>query len=90
MVLFPRKRKTEGVVRFKYQGVKLNLSKKVKYLGVILDDKLMKKGQVNKGLRALCSCNTFIDRTWRLSLKMTLWLYKSGIIPNIIHAAVAW
>ncbi len=39
--LFTMKRKTEGVVRLEYQGVKLNLTKEVKYLGVILGDKLM-------------------------------------------------
>ncbi len=38
-VLFIRKRKTEGVVRIEYQFVKLNLSKVVKYIDVILDDK---------------------------------------------------
>ncbi len=40
MLLFTRKRKTEVVVRLEYQGVNLNLTKEVKYQGVILDDKL--------------------------------------------------
>ncbi len=40
MLLFTRKRKTEEVIRLEYQGVKLNLTKEVKYLGIILDDKL--------------------------------------------------
>ncbi len=40
VLLFNRKRKTEGVVRLEYKDVKLNLIKEVKYLGVILDDKL--------------------------------------------------
>ncbi len=31
VVLFTRKRKTEEVVRLEYQGVKLKLSKEVKY-----------------------------------------------------------
>ncbi len=56
-LLFTTKRKTEGVVRLEYQGVKLNLTKEVKYLCVILDDKLTWKAhvraQVKKGLRAL-------------------------------------
>ncbi len=41
MLLFTRKRKTGGVVRLKHQSVKLNESNKVKYLCVILDDKVM-------------------------------------------------
>ncbi len=60
-LLFTRKRKTEGVVRPEYEGVKLNLTKEVKYLSVILDDKLTWKAhvraQVKKGLKALWSCN---------------------------------
>ncbi len=80
VLLFARKRKTEGVVRLEYQGVKLNMTKEVKYLGVILDDKLMWKAQVRMGLRAVWSCNAYIGRTWGLS--MALWLYKHVIIPR--------
>ncbi len=46
------------------------------------------RAQVRKGLRALWSCNAYIDRTWGLSPKMALWLYKHVIIPKIIYAAV--
>ncbi len=50
-------RKTKGVVRLEYRGVKLNLSKEVKYPPVILDNKLMwdthVKTQVKKGVKAL-------------------------------------
>ncbi len=94
VLLFTRKRKTVGVVRLEYQGVKLNLTKEVKYRGVILDDKLTWKAhmraQVRKGLSALWSCNAYIGRTWGLSPKMALRLYKRVIIPKITYAAVVW
>ncbi len=66
VVLFTRKRKTEGIERLEQQVVKLNLSKEVKYLDTILDDKLMWKAymrrQMKNGPKALWSCNTyFID-----------------------------
>ncbi len=71
----------------------MNLLKEVKYLGVILDDILMwkahVKAQVKKGLRALWSRSVFIDRAWRLSPKMTLWLYKRVTIHKITYAAIA-
>ncbi len=71
----------------------MNLSKKAKYLGVILDDKLMwkthVKAQVKKGLKTLWSCNAFITRASGLSLKMILWLYKRVTVPKITYAAVA-
>ncbi len=82
MLLSTRKRNTE-VVRLEYQGGKLNLPKEVKYLGVILDDKLTWKAhvwpQVKKGLKALGSCNAFISRAWGLSSKIALSLCKRVI-----------
>ncbi len=67
----------------------LNLTKEVKYLGVILDDKLTWKAhvraQVRKRLKALWSCNAHIGRIWGLSPKMALWLYKRVIIPKITY-----
>ncbi len=85
VLLFTRKRKTEGVVRLEYQGAKLNMTKEVKYLGVILDGKLIWKpharAHVMKGLKALWSCSAYIGSSWGLSLKMALWLYKHVIIP---------
>ncbi len=57
VVVFKRKRKTERLVKHKYQDVKLNLSNKIKYLGIILSEKLMWKAhvktQVKKVLKAL-------------------------------------
>ncbi len=43
VLLFIIKKKTEGVVSFEYQSVKLNLSKEFEYPGNILGDKLMWK-----------------------------------------------
>ncbi len=98
LLLFTRKRKTKGVVKVEYLGVNLNLSKEVKYLGVILDDKLKWKAharaQVKKGLRALWSCNAFIGRARGLSPKVALRPYKRAIIPNItravLHGGTKW
>ncbi len=94
VLLFTRKKKTEAVVRFEYQGGKLNLTKEVKYLCIILDDKLTWKAhawvQMKKGLTALWLCIAYIGRIWGLSPKMARWLYKRVIIPKIIYAAAAW
>ncbi len=48
------------------------------------------RAHVRKGLRAMWPCNAFIDRTWGLSFKMALWLYKRVIIPKITCVIVAW
>ncbi len=41
------------------------------------------------GLKTLWSCNAFIGRTWGLSFKIALWLYKRVVIPKITYATVA-
>ncbi len=70
----------------------MNLSREVKYLGVIRDDKLTWKthvrAQVKKGLRDLWLYDAFIGRACGLPPRMTLWLYKCVIIHKITYAAV--
>ncbi len=82
--------------------MKLNLPKEVRHLGVILDDKLRWKAQVKKGAKGFVVestsekgakgwlSNAFVGKTWGLSPKMALWLYKRVIIFKITYAAVAW
>ncbi len=48
------------------------------------------RAQAKKGLRALWSYNAFIGKSWGLSLKMTLCLYKRVIILKITYAVIAW
>ncbi len=75
VVFFTRKRKTDRVVRLN-QGVKLNQTKEVKCLGIILDDKLTwtayVETQLKEVLKAVWSCQTLIKRTHGLTSKMAL------------------
>ncbi len=70
----------------------MDLSKDVKYLGVILDEKLVWKShmraQVKKRLRVLQLCNAFIDRASGLLPKMTPRLNTRVIVPKIMYATV--
>ncbi len=72
----------------------MNPSKEIKYLGVILDDKLSceahVRAQVKKWLTALWPGIAFIGRAYRLSPKMTLYHYKRVIIHKITYVAVTW
>ncbi len=89
LLLFTRKRKTGGVIRLEYQSMKSNLTKEFKYLHAVHYDKIMWKthmrARMRMGLNALWSCNAFIGRTWGLSPKMALWLYKRVIILKITY-----
>ncbi len=94
VVLFTRKRKTDGVVRFTYQGVRLNLTEEVKYLGIIiLDDKLTWKAHVETQLKKRLKTVDIPDigrQDLGLLPKMTQWLYMRVIVPGITYAAVVW
>ncbi len=76
VIHFTRKRKTSEVVKLDYQGVKLSLTKEVKYLNIALDEKLMWKthieNQAKKGMKTLWSGYAFISRTGDLIPSMTL------------------
>ncbi len=58
--------------------MKLTLMKVVKYLGVDLDEKLMRKthvdNQVKKGMRTMWSGFAFIGKTWGLTRKLDVQL----------------
>lgn len=57
-MLFTRRRKIEGLMLYSLNGITIQLSEKVKYLGVILDIKLLWKkyveDNVHKGVITFC------------------------------------
>ncbi len=66
----------------------------IKYFGVIIDEKLMRKthveNQVKKGITILWFGYAFIGRTCDLTPRITLWLYKQEMIPKVTYAVVSW
>ncbi len=69
------------------------MSKEVKYLGIIFDDKLMRnanmRAKVKKWLRGVWLCNAFTGKSRGLSPNVALSPYKDVIIPKITSVAVA-
>ncbi|CAH2097628.1 unnamed protein product [Euphydryas editha] len=72
----------------------LALTKEVKYLGVILDNKLLWNrhldSKINKASIILCQCKRLLGKSWGLSPKITSWLYKTIVRPIITYGAVTW
>ena len=75
-------------------AVNIPLSTSVKYLGVIIDNKLNWNEHihdvVNKCKRAIFAIKRTIGRKWGLSPDKMLWVYKTVIIPKITYACVVW
>ena len=75
-------------------NVNLKLADELKYLGVILDPKLNMNKHIEeataKGLRSLWATKAMVSRTWGLSPKMALWLYKQVVLPRIMYGSIVW
>ena len=75
-------------------GVNLELSRHVKYLGVILDSRLSWEPQLNyvtdKATKSFWACRQMVGRTWGVNPKITRWIYTQVILPRIAYGSIVW
>ncbi|RVE41707.1 hypothetical protein evm_013638 [Chilo suppressalis] len=94
LVLFTNKRKLPELQLPKLFNTKLSLSTQVKYLGVILDNKLNWASHIDIKTKKACiafnQCRRLVGKKWGLSPKITLWLYTAVIRPSITYGSVVW
>ena len=73
---------------------KKEISKSVKYLGVIIDNKLNWNEHIqtamNKCKKALFSAKRVIGKKWGISPKQKMWIYKTIIVPILSYRSVVW
>ncbi|KAG8242788.1 hypothetical protein J6590_108761 [Homalodisca vitripennis] len=93
MITFTRKRKfqlTQPVL----EGISINQSKEVKYLVLILDQKLTWnshiENRISKATMALGACKRLFRFKWGLKPKMIYWIYETIIKPMVTYAALVW
>ena len=93
IVPFTRKRKYT-ISNLKLGETILQLSTEVKYLGIILDQKLNWNAHIEyaigKATSALWVCSRTFGRKWGLKPSMISWLYLSIIRPRITYASLIW
>ena len=94
LVLFTRRRKLDGFRAPTLGNVTLQLAPQVKYLGVILDQKLTWKshlsGKCSKAIRAFWQLKRAVGVRWGLSPTVVHWLYSAVIKPMILYASLVW
>lgn len=94
VVTFTRRRKLEKLIKPKLFGTELDFSTRVKYLGVIIDSKLLWNAHIqkviNKATTTLFYCRSLVGKRWGLGPRMMHWIYTSIIRPSITYAACIW
>jgi hypothetical protein len=75
-------------------GVKIEFSKETKYLGVVLDSKLLwnshTKRVKEKAIKAFMACRGIVGQRWVLRPAMMRWIYTMVVRPMMSYAAFVW
>ena len=92
-IMFTKKRKWR-MEALELNGVRIPLKREVKYLGVIIDDKLTWGAHCTKKMRTcanvMLSCRRAVGRTWGLKPKVMRWIYTAIVRPMISYGALVW
>ena len=82
------------MAQIQFSGIQLKWSNSVKYLGVLIDEKLKFdkhiKNVLQKATGAKCSLFHLMNFRSPIPLRMRLYMYKTYIRPIIIYAGPAW
>ncbi|XP_052744507.1 putative 115 kDa protein in type-1 retrotransposable element R1DM [Bicyclus anynana] len=94
LILFTNKRKPDLNRLPKLFNTTLNLSTEVKYLGVIMDQKLNWKKhietKIQRSTTILTQCKRMIGKTWGLKPHIVKWLYETVVRSSMTYACVIW
>ena len=93
LIVFTRKR-SELNLKLKINNVQIHPSKTVKYLGVLLDQKLTSRPHIEYPCkftsRAIMDLRRFSRLTWGPNTKILKRSYESISVPMLIYAALIW
>ena len=94
LMIFTRKRKVEGILPIRLLMTELELTTRVKYLGVVLDSKLTWNDHIEhkckKAVNALFQCRSAMGKRWGSTPRTAHWLYTAVIRPALTYGAVVW
>jgi hypothetical protein len=94
LIPFTYKSRDRNITKPTLFGERLTLLREVKYLGVILDDKLTWNQHIDSKLNRakLCkaTCRRSFGKKWGLKPSMVIWLYAMVVRPFITYAATVW
>lgn len=94
LVPFTRKRKLGETKLPKMFGQEIVFGDRVKYLGVLLDQRLTWNPQIQRlttrAKSLMFACRRAVGKTWGLKPRMVMWIYTMIIRPLVSYGAVVW
>ncbi|XP_076248127.1 uncharacterized protein LOC143187811 [Calliopsis andreniformis] len=93
-ILFTRKINRPVITDLRYMGQVLEFTKEVKYLGVLLNERLTWRKhvfkQVSKAKANLAMLGRVVGPTWGLTPAPTRWMYEAIVLPRLMFGSIAW
>jgi hypothetical protein len=94
LVLFTKKRSRAGMQPITIGNNTLELRNEVKYLGIVLDEKLSFNSHIQqkceKATRIVFQTRNAISKTWGFKPKIARWVYMTVVRPTLTYGAVTW
>ena len=94
VVIFTKRYKWSTTRTLVLKGQPLEISKRAKYLGVILDNKITWKehfeNKCHKFITSLWLCRRAIGSNWGLKPDTLLWIFKAILRPRLTYASIVW
>lgn len=94
LVAFTKRRNKDKLRKPILFGETINYSKEVKYLGIILDERLNWNSQLDKAtekaISSLWTCRRLAGKTWGMGPKVMYYMYTMIARPIATYAASVW
>ena len=93
-MLFTRRRKYDDPPSITMRGHEVKYSDEVRYLGVILDSKLLWHAHIKRKIKAakqhLLRARAAMGKLWGLTPEAARWLYTGIVRPALSYGSVVW
>lgn len=94
LILFTRRHKIPFFKLPEIGGQPLKLKESARYLGLILDRKLLWRENIEERVRkatvALYTCRKAIGKRWGMQPRVVYWLYTAVVRPILMYGSLVW
>lgn len=93
-MVFTKKYIPEPIEILRLGGREVAFANSVKYLGVLLDSKIIWKQHITERMEkffsSMWACRRAVCKSWGISPNVALWMYKTDLPPEIFYVSVVF